>query len=80
MKFPRLVIVLASALALAPQLARADCSLTTTGNIPLPDLGTGTYQGFTGGLYPGGTQRSPAGARRCGACGRGAGAAAGPCR
>jgi len=28
--------------------------------VPLPDLGTGTYEGFTGGLYPGGANQPPA--------------------
>ena len=40
--------------------ARADCSLTTTGNVPLPDLGSGMYQGFVGGLYPDGSNIRPA--------------------
>ena len=31
----------------------------TTGLIPLSDLGTGTYQGFQGGLYPGGQNAPP---------------------
>jgi hypothetical protein len=43
-----------------PSVVRGDCSLTTTGNIPLPDLGTGTYQGFEGGLYPNGNDTRPA--------------------
>ncbi len=30
-----------------------------TGNIPLPTLGQGTYQGFEGGLYPGGLNTPP---------------------
>jgi Bacterial Ig-like domain (group 3) len=32
---------------------------TSTGKIPLNDLGTGTYQGFTGGLYPNGSNVRP---------------------
>lgn len=64
MTFPRLFtslspVLLALGLAFSPQAARGDCSLTTTGLIPLPDLGTRTYQGFTGGLYPGGTNVRP---------------------
>jgi len=31
----------------------------TTGLIPLNDLGAGTYQGFQGGLYPGGVNSPP---------------------
>jgi PKD repeat protein len=50
-----------SALALLPHaLLRADCSLTNTGIIPLNDLGRGNYQGFTGGLYPAGSDTPPA--------------------
>jgi PKD repeat protein len=37
----------------------ADCSLTSTGNIPLNDLGHGSYQGFTAGLYPAGSDVPP---------------------
>ncbi len=36
-----------------------DCSKTQTGNIPINDLGTGTYQGKQGGLYPGGSNSIP---------------------
>lgn len=50
----------ACALALAPHSAKADCSLTTTGNVPLPDLGARTYKGYTGGLYPDGSNVRPA--------------------
>lgn len=32
----------------------------STGLMPLPDLGKGTYQGEQGGLYPGGENRPPA--------------------
>ncbi|MBI4718373.1 MAG: DNRLRE domain-containing protein [Planctomycetes bacterium] len=32
----------------------------STGNTPLTDLGAGVYQGFTGGLYPGGINSPPA--------------------
>src|SRR5437867_2842574 len=33
-------------------LARADCSLTSVGIKPLPELGLGAYKGYPGGLYP----------------------------
>lgn len=36
-----------------------DCSLTSTGLVPLPDLGTESYQGEQGGLYPGGSNEIP---------------------
>src|SRR5438132_5735522 len=32
---------------------------TTSGLIPLDDLGTGTYQGYQGGLYPKGSNLRP---------------------
>ena len=35
-------------------LARLRDTLTDTIKVPINDLGTGTYRGFTGGLYPGG--------------------------
>ncbi len=38
---------------------RADCSLTTTGAIPLPDLGINPYKGFAGGLYPNSSNTRP---------------------
>ena len=34
--------------------------LTSTGNIPLNDLGRGSYKGFTAGLYPAGSDMPPA--------------------
>lgn len=40
--------------------AAADCSLTATGLTPLPDLGSGLYHGFPGGLYGGGSDTPPA--------------------
>jgi len=33
---------------------------TSIGQTPLTDLGAGTYQGYTGGLYPGGANTRPA--------------------
>src|SRR6266478_6582371 len=57
---PRLLGVLAvGALEIIPLMVRGDCSLTRTGNIPLPDLGAGLYQGFQGGLYPNGSDIIP---------------------
>ena len=40
--------------------ASAQCG-NSTGKIPLIDLGAGTYQGFQGGLYPGGANTPPPG-------------------
>jgi len=38
----------------------ADCGRTSTGAIPIPDLGEAEYQGAQGGLYPGGSNTIPA--------------------
>ncbi|MCX5199500.1 hypothetical protein OOK31_37455 [Streptomyces sp. NBC_00249] len=53
--------LMGGALALVPQTAgaAANCAHTSTGLVPLTDLGTGTYQGAQGGLYPGGTNTRP---------------------
>lgn len=52
------------ALALAGLLVRpapaADCTRVSGGRTPLTDLGTGTYQGYEGGLYPDGANARPA--------------------
>ncbi len=39
--------------------AQADCSQTSTGYIPINDLGTGTFMGMTGGLYENGSNFRP---------------------
>ena len=54
-------VVLATIIVAWPIHAWADCSLTATGNVPLDDLGPGTYQGFQGGLYPNGANTRPPG-------------------
>lgn len=49
------------ALAIAPPAARAsNCAGTSTGMIPVNDLGPGFYKGVQGGLYPGGSNARPA--------------------
>jgi hypothetical protein len=48
-----------------PALA-SDCTRTSTGLIPLTDLGSGSYLGSQGGLYPGGANTRPAGHRAAG--------------
>ncbi|MGR6975088.1 hypothetical protein ACU639_36885 [Streptomyces cynarae] len=67
MKYGRLGACLTAAatalgVALIPQpaSAAADCTYTYSGQVPLDDLGTGTYSGLTGGLYPGGSNVRPA--------------------
>jgi hypothetical protein len=37
----------------------SDCSVTSVGLTPLSDLGSGTYEGYQGGLYPGGSNAVP---------------------
>src|SRR5258706_3168916 len=49
---PSIAVTLAAVPAARPQ---------TTGLIPLVDLGAGTYSGFQGALYPGGSNTPPAG-------------------
>lgn len=44
---------------LLPIAAWADCTLTNLNLTPLSDLGTGTYQGIQGGLYPFGLNTTP---------------------
>lgn len=46
-------------LALPLLVFASDCTKTSVGYIPLMDLGTGTYQGYEGGLYPGGVNQPP---------------------
>ncbi|TDI12216.1 MAG: hypothetical protein E2P04_06170, partial [Acidobacteria bacterium] len=50
-------IVLASSFGVA---IASRCSVTSTGRIPLNDLGAGLYLGEVGGLYPGGSNQRPA--------------------
>ena len=47
-----------SLVALVPARAQ-NCAQTSVGLTPLPALGAGTYQGFQGGLYPGGANVRP---------------------
>ena len=65
---PVLLVLLALVLALgaAPAAAVADCNGTSTGLIPLTDLGTAEYLGSQGGLYPGGSNEIPDGHRALG--------------
>ncbi|MFN0274206.1 MAG: hypothetical protein ACKVPJ_00550 [Chitinophagales bacterium] len=45
---------------LAAITSAQDCSQTSTGFIPIADLAKNTFQGFTGGKYPGGSNSIPA--------------------
>jgi PKD domain len=61
---PHLFLLFVSCLVLAAAVGRpaaADCSLTATVMVPLPDLGAGLYRGLPGGLYGGGADTRPAG-------------------
>ena len=60
-----LLIEMATALlviASAPEtaLAGGNCAVTSTGLVPVNDLGAGYYKGAQGGLYPGGSSLRPA--------------------
>lgn len=50
---------LSSFLLLTAVAAAQNCANTSIGQVPLNDLGTGTYQGFVGGLYGGGLNAPP---------------------
>ncbi len=54
-----LALLVLFAAAGGPAVA-SNCSGTTIGRTPLNDLGSGTYQGQEGGLYPGGSNQRPA--------------------
>ncbi len=57
---PRLAVFAVALTFACIGAARAqNCAGVTTGLVPLNDLGTGTYQGFQGGLYPGGANVRP---------------------
>ncbi|MEZ5013679.1 MAG: T9SS type A sorting domain-containing protein [Chitinophagales bacterium] len=46
--------------------AQVDCAHTSTGNIPINDLGAGYYLGYQGGLYPDGSNDMPNGHAKSG--------------
>ena len=61
----KILLTIAAAMAVAVALStssapasrsqlQADCSLTSTGLVPLTDMGRRRYRGFRGGLYPAG--------------------------
>jgi len=59
----RAVATLGAVIALSAWVGHAaasDCARTSVGLVPLTDVAAGTYQGFQGGLYPGGANQRPA--------------------
>lgn len=56
-----LSMLCAAALAFAViwRAAASDCATTSTGLVPLTELGSSFYQGMQGGLYPGGSNTCP---------------------
>jgi len=60
MKAHRLPLLFLAAAILAASTRAQNCSATSVGFVPLNDLGAETYQGFPGGLYPGGLPMRPA--------------------
>jgi phospholipase C len=44
----------------APAPGGSNCAVTSTSLVPIEDLGTGSYGGHEGGLYPGGSDSPPA--------------------
>ncbi len=52
-------LALIAAIAIPAHAVASNCNGTQTGLIPLTALGAGTYQGYTGGLYPGGSNTRP---------------------
>ena len=54
------LVLLAIAAVLLPAVSHTqNCSNSSVGLVPLDDLGTGTYQGKQGGLYPAGQNTRP---------------------
>lgn len=61
-RFGLAIIVACGVVALTnPPSAGGNCSGTSTGHVPLTELSPALYQGYEGGLYPGGSNRLPAG-------------------
>jgi len=52
-------LVFATAVPCVRGAAASNCSATSVGFVPLTDMGAGSYHGFAGGLYPGGTNFRP---------------------
>jgi hypothetical protein len=50
---------LSSTMSSSTRSITANCSDTSTGQTPLTDLASGLYEGYEGGLYPGGSNTMP---------------------
>jgi hypothetical protein len=60
--FPLVVLALVPAAAYSPSgeaRSAADCSVQSTGLVPLTDMGKRRHRGYVGGLYPRGANRPP---------------------
>ena len=57
----RVFCITVVAIGVSPIAHGADCSVTSVGFLPINDLGSGSYLGFQGGLYPGGSNVRPGG-------------------
>lgn len=58
---PGLALALAALASASGVASAANCANTSTGLVPLTDMGAGTYQGESGGLYGGGSNHRPYG-------------------
>ena len=59
MRYAVLAVAVAILAAAPLPAAAADCAKTTASLVPITDLGSATYKGTQGGLYPGGTNDPP---------------------
>lgn len=57
--FTRIFFLLLAVALNAPSIFAQNCSGTSVGFTPLNDLAAGYYQGYQGGLYPGGSNQRP---------------------
>lgn len=58
-RFRHLCIFLGFVMTIFPAFAQLDCDHTSTGNLPITEIGPGFFMGYQGGLYPGGSNSMP---------------------